>query len=88
MNVAMTRAREVFYVLGGKCEGRLSGRDNAPAYVRYKGDLDGSQRTYRMRNQKIQGKGHGWLETIQKKEVTVTRRYSEDARSLREEEEW
>lgn len=83
MNVAFTRAKDVFYILGGNCFGAVGGVD-PPAYIRYKEWLEEEGRLLHMNNAKIKQKGSGWIDGLKKKEVNVVTTFADDCARLRD----
>ena len=82
MTVATTRAKEVFYILGGSCNGEYDPQnqferaihdadpDNIPAYVRYKIWLTDKRRLLEIKNTTIKEVGSDWIDKLKKKEVS------------------
>lgn len=80
MNVAMTRAKEVFYVLGGPCTGHLNEETNPPAYIAYKQYLESKGRCLKMKNKEILDTTD-WMPKLNNKPgIALTARYSDDVR--------
>ncbi|KXT08633.1 hypothetical protein AC579_6564 [Pseudocercospora musae] len=87
MNVAMTRAQEVRWILGGDCNTgdlmkRLLRQPDTPAYVRYKmsvskysGEMTGVRKYY---DEKLRRDGNAWLKGIKKYAASATTRYNDD----------
>ena len=69
MNVAFTRAKSVFWVLGEKLT--IPHRTELPTYVRYKRYLNEQRMVLNMKNSIIGKEGDGWIDELLKKEVSL-----------------
>lgn len=83
MNVALTRAREVRWILGGSCDvkKRRSIRSPAtPAYVRYREEVEFTPELTVTENRKLIAKDDdgAWMDEIEKKEVVLSTRYADE----------
>lgn len=78
MNVAMTRAKEVRWILGGSCSvrSRSRGEPNTPAYVRHREEI---KEISSVRTTRVQADNEtAWLEDIPEPRVHLEIRYAHD----------
>lgn len=74
MNVACSRAKKVFWILGGDCSDG-SRKIKTPAYIKYYQHLKTKGRVLNMNNAIIQEGGSSWMYALEKKEVNLTVRW-------------
>lgn len=85
MNVACSRAKKVFWILGGNCDTRYNRRSKKPAYVRYYDYLKEQGRVVQIQNEVIpEARGSAWIDRIKKKEVDLLVRYSKEAATAKD----
>ncbi|CAK4023898.1 Hypothetical predicted protein [Lecanosticta acicola] len=79
MNVAMTRAQDVRWILGGSCsvrERRRTRDPGTPAYVRHRDEI--AEFTI-VKNEKIKDAGTAWLEGLTKQDICLGRRFGHES---------
>lgn len=70
MNVACSRAKKVFWILGGDCS-QGSRKVKTPAYIKYYNYLSRHGRVLDMKNSDIQQNGSSWMYELEKKDVKL-----------------
>lgn len=81
INVAMTRAQDVRWVLGGSCSaGKRSPRQKKlPAYVRYRDYTSRRDSLTILNNDMLPGgDGNAWLEKLERRVVALDRTFADD----------
>lgn len=81
MNVAMTRAQEVRWFLGGSCSvsQRAPGQADTPAYVRFKEEAANNEVTV-VDNCLLPRDDLGWLDSLRKQEIQLGLRFSDEVK--------
>ncbi|KAM3419821.1 hypothetical protein BST61_g3152 [Cercospora zeina] len=84
INVAMTRAQEVRWFLGGSCSAdeRYARRTKLPAYVRYRNHTDTANSLSKFGGEILPADGAGWLEKLEKQDVSLLKTFADDMRRL------
>ena len=82
INVAMTRAQEVRWVLGGSCSsGKRYPRKvlkQVPSYVRYRDHTSITNALTALGNEVLPTNGVGWLKNLVAREVVLDRTFADD----------
>ncbi|GIZ43784.1 hypothetical protein CKM354_000699800 [Cercospora kikuchii] len=84
INVAMTRAQEVRWFLGGSCSAdeRYARRTKLPAYVRYRNHTETTNSLSNFGGEVLPADGAGWLEKLEKRDVLLQKTFVDDMRRL------